>query len=203
MKKYLLSVLATALFSVSAAQAQVKLGPLFSDNMVLQQLTDEAPIWGESKPNKVITVTTSWNGQTTATTSNANGQWKLTVKTPSAGGPYTITIAEGKKKTTLRNVMIGEVWLCSGQSNMEMPVEGWGHVYNWEQEKTEADNYPNIRFLLVKRATNSVPQTTMEVENDGWEVCNAQTVANFSACGYFFGRDIHKYRNVPVGLIDS
>ena len=203
MKKRLCPLLVLALCLNTAAQAQVKLGPLFSDNMVLQQLTDEAPIWGESKPGKVITVTTAWNGKATATTSNANGQWKLTVKTPAAGGPYTITIADGKKKTILKNVMIGEVWLCSGQSNMEMQVEGWGHVKNWEQEKAEAENYPNIRFLLVKHVTNSQPQTVQEVENGGWEVCNSQSVANFSACGYFFGRDIHKYRNVPVGLIDA
>lgn len=203
MKRFLLSAIALVLFGTNALFAQVKLEPLFSDNMVLQQLTEKAPIWGESKPGKKIAITTSWNGQTTVTNSDENGHWKTTVKTPSAGGPYTITIADGKKKTILRNVMIGEVWLCSGQSNMEMQVEGWGHVKNWEQEKVEADKYPNIRFLLVKHVTNSKPQTVQEVENDGWQVCNSQSVANFSACGYFFGRDINKYRNVPVGLIDA
>ncbi len=203
MRKTLL-LLAVAMVQTMASYAQVKLCPVFSDNMVMQQQTDKAPVWGESKPGKTITVTTSWDGKTYTTTADDQGQWKTAVKTPSAGGPYTVTISDGsKKKTVLQNVMIGEVWLCSGQSNMEMPIEGWGKVMNWQQEKAEANNYPNIRLLQAKRVVSSRPLDYLETNNGGWQVCNAENVAEFSSTAYFFGRDIHKYRNVPVGLIDS
>ncbi len=203
MKKALF-LLATAMLLSVEGMAQVKLNPLFTDNMVMQQQTDKAPVWGESKPNKTITVTTSWDGKTYTIEANDKGQWKTAVKTPSAGGPYTITISDGsKKKTVINNVMIGEVWLCSGQSNMEMSVGGGGRVNNWEQELKEADNYPNIRLLHVSNVTSGKPTESLKVENGGWMVCNSKTLDTFSAAGYFFGRDLNKYRNVPVGLINS
>lgn len=99
--------------------------------------------------------------------------------------------------------MIGEVWVCSGQSNMEMQVEGWGKVMNYQQEKEEADNYPNIRFLLVEKATSPLPINDIKAAGNGWQVCSSKSVADFSAAGYFFGRDLHKYQNVPIGLIDT
>lgn len=201
MKKLLLSLIFFAL-GVSGSVAQVKLCPIFSDNMVLQQKTDKAPIWGECKPGKTVTITTSWNNEKQTVTADKDGKWKTTMHTPSAGGPYTITIAEGKKKTVLNNVMIGEVWLCSGQSNMEMPVEGWGHVMNWEQEKAAA-NHPNIRLLFVEHTTSPVPASELNVPAGGWQVCTPDNIANFSACGYFFGRALQQDLNVPIGLIDS
>ena len=174
---------------------------MFSDNMVLQQQTD-APIWGESKPGKKVEIVTSWNGEKYTAEADSLGKWNVKVKTPAAGGPYSIIISDGKP-VMLKNVMIGEVWLCSGQSNMEMQVEGWGKVMNYEQEKVEADNYPNIRFLLIKQSTAAQPVDSISAADGGWQVCSAQSVANFSAAAYFFGRDLHKYRNVPVGLIDT
>lgn len=99
--------------------------------------------------------------------------------------------------------MIGEVWICSGQSNMEMQVEGWGKVKNYEQEKEEANNYPNIRFLLVENAMSPTPVENITAKENGWQVCTSKSVADFSAAGYFFGRDLNKYRNVPIGLIDT
>ncbi len=117
---------AITLCTALSGRAQVTLCPVFSDNMVMQQLTDKAPIWGESKPGRTITVETSWDGLSYTAQADEDGRWKTAVKTPAAGGPFTITISDGsKKKTVLRNVMTGEVWICSGQSNMEMPVEGW------------------------------------------------------------------------------
>ena len=110
-----------------SARAQVKLQPLFTDNMVLQQQAD-VPIWGEDKAGKKVTVTTSWDKIKSTTTTAANGKWKVSVATPKAGGPYSITISDGKT-VRLNNVLIGEVWLCSGQSNMEMPIVGWGNDY--------------------------------------------------------------------------
>lgn len=185
----------------AALSAQVKLSPIFSNNMVLQQQT-QAPIWGESKPNQKVEVTTSWNQKKYITQADAQGKWKTNVETPAAGGPYTVTISDGKP-VKLANVLIGEVWLCSGQSNMEMQVEGWGKVNNYEQEKVDAQNYPNIRFLQVKKATSPVPVDGLTVTENGWQVCSSKSVGDFSAAGYFFGRDINKYQNVPVGLIDT
>lgn len=200
MNKTLTCILCCLLY-VGDMLAQVKLSPLFSDNMILQQQTD-APVWGTTKPNKEVEITTSWNQKKYTAKADAQGQWKTKVATPAAGGPYTVTISDGKP-IKLNNVMIGEVWICSGQSNMEMQVEGWGKVLNYQQEKVEAENYPNIRFLLVEKATSPVPVDELKVAENGWQVCSSKSVADFSAAGYFFGRDIHKYRNVPVGLIDT
>lgn len=189
------------LLGSATLSAQVKLLPIFSDNMVLQQQT-QAPIWGESKPNKKVEITTSWDQKKYTIQADAQGKWSTKVATPVAGGPYNITISDGKK-VKLSNVMIGEVWICSGQSNMEMQVEGWGKVKNYEQEKEEANNYPNIRFLLVENAMSPTPVENITVKENGWQVCTSKSVADFSAAGYFFGRDLNKYRNVPIGLIDT
>ena len=197
-KKIILSLAAMGVLSVSARPV---MSPLFSSNMVIQQQTN-APIWGKAKPGKTVTVTASWDGKTVKTVADAQGRWRTSLQTPSAGGPYTITISDGQK-VVLDNVMVGEVWLCSGQSNMEMPIDGWTRVNNYEQEKEEANQYPNIRLLQVTQRVATQPSDDLEVVDDGWQQCSAQTVKEFSATGYFFGRDIHKYRNVPVGLINA
>lgn len=200
MKKYFLLSLCL-LINAGILSAQVKLSPIFSDNMVLQQLT-QAPVWGDAAPNKRVEVTTSWDRKKYTIHSDTQGKWSLKVQTPVAGGPYTIVISDGKP-TTISNVFIGEVWLCSGQSNMEMQVEGWGKVNNYEQELTQANLYPNIRLLQVEKNTSPVPITDVKVTGGGWQVCSAASVANFSAVGYFFARDIHKFQNVPVGIINT
>lgn len=189
------------LLGSATLSAQVKLLPIFSDNMVLQQKV-KAPIWGEATPNKVVEVTTSWNKKKHTARADEKGKWSVKVETPSAGGPYTVTISDGTP-VILRNVLIGEVWICSGQSNMEMQVEGWGKITNYKQEIAEAQKYPNIRFLQVKKAISTLPVTDMSATNDGWQVCSSETLGDFSAVGYFFGRDLNKYRNVPIGLIDT
>ncbi|MDD3036547.1 sialate O-acetylesterase [Bacteroides sp.] len=189
------------LLGTAALSAQVKLLPIFSDNMVLQQKT-QAPVWGETEPNKNVEIITSWNRKKYVIQADTQGKWKTKVETPKAGGPYTITISDGKP-VKLNNVMIGEVWVCSGQSNMEMQVEGWGKVLNYEQEKEDANNYPNIRFLLIEKAISPKPVENITAAGNGWQVCSSKSVANFSAVGYFFGRDLNKYRNVPIGLIDT
>ena len=178
--------------------AKVQLNPLFTDNMVLQQQS-RVPVWGKSACGVNIVVTTSWNGKSYDTQADSNGRWRVDVSTPKAGGPYKVTISDGDV-TTLNNVLIGEVWLCSGQSNMEMSVR---ESQNFEQEKTEADRYTNIRLLTVEKATSTEKCDNFKAVDGGWQVCSSATIADFSAAGYFFGRDIHKYRNVPVGLIDS
>lgn len=189
------------LLSSAMLSAQVKLLPIFSDNMVLQQKV-KAPIWGEATPNKMVEVTTSWNKKKYTARADEKGKWSVKVETPSAGGPYTVTISDGTP-VTLKNVLIGEVWICSGQSNMEMQVEGWGKITNYKQEMAEAQKYPNIRLLQVKKEISTVPVTDMGATNGGWQVCSSETIGDFSAVGYCFGRDLNKYRNVPIGLIDT
>ena len=189
------------LLPVVFLSAQIKLSPIFSDNMVLQQQT-KAPIWGVAAQGKSIEILTSWDNKKYTTQADSKGNWRINIQTPKAGGPYSIIISDGNP-IELTNVMIGEVWLCSGQSNMEMQIDGWGKVTNYEQELIEANNYPNIRLLQVEKATSSKPLTDVKVAGNGWQVCSSQTVADFSAVGYFFGRDIHKYQNVPIGLINT
>ena len=184
------------------SEGRPQLPPLFTDNMVFQQQAD-APIWGLAKPGKKVTVSTSWNNSTVITTADAEGRWRTSLRTPEAGGPYTVTVNDGQR-LVLRNVMVGEVWLCSGQSNMEMPIDGWGRVLNYEQEKQEANQYPDIRLLQVSRQTSPQPLTDLQTNlGGGWQVCSAQSVKEFSATAYFFGRNIHQTQHVAVGLIDA
>ena len=194
-------ILFAALLMLSGAiSAKVVLPSMFSDNMVLQQQAD-APIWGEAKPMKTVKVTTSWDGKTYETQADKEGKWKLSVRTPEAGGPYELTLTDGQK-LVLKNVMIGEVWICSGQSNMEMPLEGWGKIMNYQKEVSAAD-YPNIRLLHVEHVTSTQPESDIKVRDNGWQVCSPQTIPNFSATAYFFGREISEKQNVPVGLIHT
>ncbi|MEO4795158.1 sialate O-acetylesterase [Bacteroides uniformis] len=195
------SMLAAALLMLSSAMsAKIVLPPFFSDNMVLQQ-QDETPIWGEAKSMKMVKVMTSWDGKTYVTRADKAGKWKLGIQTPVAGGPYEITVTDGEK-LSLKNVMIGEVWICSGQSNMEMPLEGWGKINDYKQEIAEA-NHSNIRLLQVEHVTSTRPKTEIKVHNDGWEICSPTSIPNFSATAYFFGREIAEKQNVPVGLIHT
>lgn len=194
-------ILFAALLMLSGAiSAKVVLPPMFSDNMVLQQQAD-VPVWGEAKPMKTVKVTTSWDGKTYETQADKEGKWKLSVRTPEAGGPYELTLTDGQKQV-LKNVMIGEVWICSGQSNMEMPLEGWGKIMNYQKEVSAAD-YPNIRLLHVEHVTSTQPESDIKVRDNGWQVCSPQTIPNFSATAYFFGREISEKQNVPVGLIHT
>lgn len=180
--------------------AKIVLPSMFSDNMVLQQQTD-APVWGQAKSGSTVKVTTSWNGKTYETKADKEGQWKLSVSTPKAGGPYEMTLTDGSK-LTLKNVMIGEVWICSGQSNMEMPLDGWGKILNYQQEIAAA-NHPNIRLLQANHVTSSKPESNIAVRDNGWQVCSPATIADFSATAYFFGREIAEKQNVPIGLIHT
>ena len=187
-------------FIAGQAYSQISLPAVFSDNMVLQQKTD-APIWGKAAPNGNVKIVTSWDKQTYTSKADANGSWKVNVKTPSAGGPYEITISE-KNTVRLKNILIGEVWICSGQSNMEMPLAGWGQIFDYKKEIAEAD-YPNIRLLQVQRTTSSQPLDDVTVAWGGWQQCSPATIPEFSATAYFFGRDLYENLNVPIGLIHT
>lgn len=198
MKK--ISLIFTLALITQLLSAQMKLSPLFSNNMVLQQQTSD-PIWGKASANEKITIHTSWNKMKYETIADKTGDWKLNISTPSAGGPYEITIS-GKKTIKLKNVMIGEVWLCFGQSNMEMPLAGWGKVENYEQEISNA-NYPNIRLMQVEKNVSPSPISDFNAVGNGWQICSPQTIAEFSATAYFFGRHLNKTLDVPIGLIHT
>lgn len=180
-------------------QAKVVLPSVFTDNMVLQQKTD-ITFYGDATKNKQLIVKTGWNGKEYHTEADGQGKWSLKIPTPAAGGPYEITFSDGKK-LQLKNVMIGEVWFCSGQSNMEMPVAGWGKVMNYEQEIAEAA-YPAIRLFQVKKNTSLAPLKEVESTLGGWQECSSATVPEFSALAYFYVRALWKELNVPIGVID-
>ena len=180
-------------------QAKIKMLPLFSDNMVLQQNTN-APVWGEAKAGKIIKVTTSWNGKTYAVRTGADGCWRIDVATPQAGGPYELTVSGDGKPVVLHGVMIGEVWLCTGQSNMQMPMEGWNIKMNADEIAASAST-TGVRLMHVDEAWSNVPTADMPKQKHSWQQCSPETVKSFSAAGYFFGKELAASRGVPVGLI--
>ncbi len=181
--------------------AKITMPVLFSDNMVLQQKTD-APVWGTTKANKKVLVKTSWDNKTYETLADKTGNWSLKVETPEAGGPFQIVIKADETKT-LNNVMIGEVWICSGQSNMEMPLSGWTKVDNSEQEIANA-NHPNIRLFQVEKSTKLTPSKDIKVMGNSWLVCSPATIPEFSATAYFFAVNLSKMlKNIPIGLIHA
>jgi sialate O-acetylesterase len=186
---------------VHSGFSQVSLPAVIGSHMVLQQKSD-APLWGWAAPGENITIKTSWSGQSVTATAGDDGKWMIKVKTPEAGGPYVIEIA-GKNKLLLSDILIGEVWLCSGQSNMEMPLRGWpewgGPIKGSETAIAEA-NQPTMRLFTVKKAYSFVPVDTCSGE---WMVCTPETVKDFSATGYFFGLRLSQKLNVPVGLVFS
>jgi sialate O-acetylesterase len=201
MKKYysVLSLFLMVILFSGSLYAEVKLPAIFSDNMVLQRNTDAA-IFGTATAGSSVKVSTSWNGKSYTAKAGTDGKWLVKVATPSAGGPFEVTVSEGKT-VRLKNVMIGEVWVCSGQSNMEMPMKGFGNqpiLGSNEAIATSTD--PEIRLFTVKRASNLQPQTDFE---GTWKNCEAETVSEFSATAYYFGLMLHKALNVPIGLINS
>lgn len=197
--KYLFCALIASIFTLSS-EAFIILPEVFTDNMVLQQ-KELNTLWGTGNPGKTITVTTSWDNKKQQGVIDAEGNWKLKVKTPAAGGPYTITFDDGEA-LTLKNIMIGEVWLCSGQSNMEMPLAGWGKINNYQEEIANA-NYPQIRIIKVKKTISSQPLDNFESTTMGWQECSPATIANFSAVAYFFARNLYQAKPVAIGLIDA
>ncbi|NOY37283.1 MAG: sialate O-acetylesterase [Chlorobi bacterium] len=201
MKKYLtLTKIVLILFVFSGVlKAEVKLPSIFSDYMVLQQQT-YAAIWGKATPDKTVKVTCSWNNKSYPTKSDKNGNWKLKVETPSAGGPFNIIISDGKA-ITLNNVLIGEVWVCSGQSNMQMTMSGYRNQPVLGSNKAIlASTNKSIRLFTVKRNKSLEPLDDFSGE---WKECIPENVASFSAAAYYFGRMLQNALGVPVGLINS
>lgn len=195
-----LILLACIAFSSSHAGAQVKLPSVICDHMVLQR-NMEVPLWGWAFPGEKVQISGSWGEQSAEVETGAFGRWQTKIKTPDAGGPYTLTV-KGKNEITLNDILVGEVWICSGQSNMEMPIGteiGFIGIYDFEKEAKEA-NYEKIRFFNVERACEDAPQGDCQ---GTWQACTPDSVWGFSAVAYYFGRKLHMELGVPVGLIAS
>lgn len=183
--------------------AKVKLPGLVADNMVLQRQT-EVSLWGWADAGKTVTVTTSWDGKNHTAKAAPDGAWIVKVATPEAGGPYKIKISDGQA-VELSNVMIGEVWICSGQSNMEMPVKGFGGQPVDGSLKTilQAGQYRDrIRMFTVPR--NSVKELQDDVlrnEDAVWKASTPDAAASVSATAYYFARNLTEALGVPVGIV--
>ncbi len=179
--------------------ATVKLPYFFGDNMVLQQQSEPA-VWGWAKAGSNVIITTSWNKKKYTVKADESGNFKTKISTPSPGGPYEITVSDGEA-ITLKNILIGEVWLCSGQSNMEMPMKGFKDqpIINSNDVILHSANN-SIRLYTVPRSVKLQPQDTSK--NATWKIAEPEAVSNFSATAYYFGRLLNQTLNVPVGLIN-
>jgi len=175
------------------ARAKVILPKIFSDNMVLQR-NGLIPIWGWADANEKIEV--RFNNQVKSVKAGKNGKWLIRLDAENAGGPYDMTI-KGKNTVQIRNILVGEVWLCSGQSNMEWTV---GQSMNAKQEIAAANNL-FIRHIKIQRDISSLPQN--DINAGDWQICDSTTVANFTGVGYFFAKNLYNELKIPVGLINS
>ncbi|WP_316829870.1 sialate O-acetylesterase [Pedobacter aquatilis] len=182
------------------ALATVKPASIFTDHMVLQQQSNVA-IWGWAKPSSKVKINTSWNKENYTVNSDQDGKWKVKVSTPSAGGPYNIEFNDGEK-LTLSDILIGEVWFCGGQSNMEMPMKGFkSQPIIGSNEAILKSANSNIRLYTVPRS--SVIERQNNSKPSAWKLAAPETVSNFSATAYYFGKLLSEMLNVPVGLIND
>nr|WP_314895979.1 sialate O-acetylesterase [uncultured Flavobacterium sp.] len=192
------NIIAFVLFLIlsHSAFANVTLPNVLSDNMVLQR-NSEVTIWGWANPQEEVVITPSWNHQAYKIKASNQAKWEINIPTPKEGGPFTISI-KGYNEIVLKNILIGEVWICSGQSNMEMSAS-WG-IENGDEEVKNATN-PNIRFFMIPKLTATAPQNNV---SGNWTECTPETMKNFSATGYFFAKRLQEQlKNVPIGLIGS
>lgn len=183
-----------------AASATVKPASIFTDHMVLQQQSKVA-IWGWAKPAAKVKITTSWNKENYTVTATPDGKWRVKVTTPAAGGPYNIEFNDGEK-LILTDILIGEVWICGGQSNMEMPLKGFkGQPVIGSNEAILKSGNQNIRLYTVPRSSVTVQQDNSKPSQ--WKAAAPETVSNFSATAWYFARLLSEMLNVPVGVIND
>lgn len=199
MHKFLLSF-ASMLLVASYMQAKVSLPQILGDNMVLQQNSD-VNLWGKAT-GKTVSVSSSWSKDVSSVQVNKEGTWNLKIKTPSGSyNPQTITITDGES-LTISNILIGEVWFASGQSNMEMPLKGF---HNCPIEKSNeviayaAENKNKIHFVTIPKTPAYTPQTEV---NGQWKVCDSESASNFSATAFYFAINMNRALGVPVGIIN-
>lgn len=193
---------AIAFSTTAMINAKVELPEIISDNAVLQQ-NSEAKLWGWAKPGANVKITPSWDGKEySADADSKTGRWEVSVNTPSASfSPYSITFDDGNGKSEIGNVLIGEVWFCSGQSNMEMPLRGFGiqPVEGAAQAIAYSGKYPGIRMAKIPKRAAYTPQEKVEGK---WKISEPANAGEFSALAYFFAQSLTDMLNVPVGIID-
>lgn len=182
----------------TAASAKVILPAVIAHNMVLQQKTEVA-LWGKASPASKLKITTSWNGKSYNTQTGSDSLWRVSVSTPAAGGPFNITFDDGEK-LILKNILIGEVWVCSGQSNMSMPVKGFKNqpIAGSDALLQHAEN-PKIRMMQIQRQYAVTPAFDCKVVP--WAEANAQSVSEFSAVGYIYAKILQEKLKIPIGII--
>lgn len=191
-----------AFIACAPVLADVRLPAILGSHMVLQR-GGTAPIWGWADPGEQVAVKASWAPEGLSVVAGGDGRWRVNLSTPAAGGPHTLTIT-GRNEIELEDILVGEVWLCSGQSNMQMPLKhptpGYTEpVLNHEAEIAKA-NHPNIRLFLVPYTASDA---TLDEGKGEWRRCTPESVERFTALGYFFGRELHGRLGVPVGLIGA
>lgn len=199
--KIKLIVFSLFLLGFFTIHAEIHLPALLANNMVLQQQT-KVKLWGKATINKEIRIKTSWNNQVIKTKSDESGNWMANANTPKAGGPFTISFSDGSPKE-IKNVMIGEVWLCSGQSNMEMPLKGYNAgqlVANAQNTIAQADPDIPIRFITVEKKNSLKP---LDDINSVWCENSPTYVKNLSATAYYYALFLHSVLKVPIGIISS
>lgn len=191
-RSHLAALLAVVALAAADSRADVRLPALFTDHMVLQR---GAPIkvWGWADPGEAVTV--EFRGQTVAATPAASGRWDATLKPVAAGGPFVLTVS-GRNRLEVQDVLVGEVWICSGQSNMEWPLAASSAP---EADIASAAN-PHLRLFTVPKLKSSEPVTDTK---GSWRLCSPDSVAGFSAVGYYFGRALHTALKVPIGLVHT
>ncbi|WP_207495811.1 sialate O-acetylesterase [Aridibaculum aurantiacum] len=188
-------ILLLSVFVSMMAHANVRLPNIISSNMVLQQ-SSNVRLWGWAEPGEMIYITTSWNNKTDSVKGDGHAKWQIKLPTPKAGGPYTITL-KGQNTIVLENVLVGEVWVCSGQSNMEMNYY-WGLPQMKEDIPVAAN--PNLRFFHIARKSAEAPQENSE---GAWMASDTNNVKWFSAVAYYFGKKLYAEMNVPIGLVHA
>ncbi len=186
---------------LGCVQAKVRLPHILSDGMVIQQQSD-VRLWGWDKPGAKVKVTCSWSSDAVSTKTGSDGRWMVKVRSPKAGyTPLSITFDDGEP-VIINNVLAGEVWVCAGQSNMEMPVKGFGQcpVEGYNDWVLESARHRGVRSVKIPSIMRSEPQEDAQCE---WQECGPATVADFSATGYFFARTVHQALDIPIGLIEA
>ena len=181
------------ILSTASVHANVRLPKLFADHMVLQR-NRNISIWGWADANERIVV--QFKDQTKTTKAGKDGKWMVKLGAESEGGPYTLSV-KGKNTIIINDVLVGEVWVCSGQSNMEWAVR---NTINAQQEMSAA-NYPMIHHFLVTKDVSSKPLS--DIKAGEWKVCNPETVGDFTAVGFYFARELYNQLKVPIGLINT
>jgi len=191
-----------AFVAAVSAEAKIWLPEILGDNMVLQQNTD-VKLWGKAAAESTVTITASWDGKAVTAKAGKDGRWEVSVATPAASyESYSITISDKESSTTINDVLTGEVWYCSGQSNMEMPMGGFWNCPVEEANRTiaTAGKYPGIRCVMVPKTAALTPQEDVQAK---WMKSTIENAPHFSATAYFFARMLSDALDVPVGIIVS